>query len=62
MDEKVKTKAITLRPSEVAILHQIGKDYGLASFSAAVRFVLADWMKMKRADYGDGRNSKEKTT
>ena len=50
MDERAKTKSIMLFPSEIATFHQIAKDFGLASLSAAVRFVLNDWMRMKKAD------------
>ena len=42
---KAKTKAITLFPQDIAAFNQIAKDFGLESFSAAVRFVLRDWMR-----------------
>lgn len=45
LNERAEPTSITLFPSDKAAIHQIAKDFGLASFSAAVRFVLRDWMR-----------------
>ena len=43
--ERAKRKTVTLFPDDIVALNQIAKDFGLDSFSAAVRFVLRDWMR-----------------
>lgn len=47
MSEKAKQKMISIYPSDEATLHQIGKNQGLATFSATLRWILRDWNKMK---------------
>lgn len=37
----------TLYEPDMATLHQVGKDNGLASLSAALRYIIHDWKKMK---------------
>ena len=49
MAEQAVGRNISLYPTELAMLQQIAKDHGLGSISAAVRFVLHDWAKMKMA-------------
>lgn len=43
----VKT-SVSLYPEDIALLHQVGKDYGLGSKSAAARHIIREWYKMKR--------------
>lgn len=38
---------VTLYEEDRADLIQIGKDFGLASISATVRFLLNDWKRLK---------------
>ena len=40
-------KNVTLYETHLATLHQVGKDNGLASLSAALRYIIHDWTKMK---------------
>ena len=47
MPEKAKQKMISIYPVDEATLHQIGKDEGLATFSATLRWLMNDWKKMK---------------
>lgn len=49
-DERVKRKMISIYPTDEAMLHQIGKDNGLASFSATLRWLMNDWERMKRRE------------
>ncbi len=37
----------TLYEPDMATLHQVGKDNGLASMSAALRWLINDWKRMK---------------
>ena len=45
--ERVVPKNVTLYETDLAILRQAGKDNGLASLSAALRWIIHDWTKMK---------------
>ena len=45
--EKVIPGSVTLYGADWATLQQIGKDNGLASSSAALRWLINDWRKMK---------------
>ena len=45
--EKVVPGSVTLYGADWATLQQIGKDYGLASSSASLRWLINDWKKMK---------------
>lgn len=47
MPERAKQKMISIYPTDEATLHQIGKDEGLATFSATLRWILRDWKRMK---------------
>ena len=47
-------KNVSLYPSEWMMLDQIAKDYGLGSRSAAVRYILHNWAKMKTAQASTG--------
>ena len=42
-----KQKMISIYPVDEATLHQIGKDEGLATFSATLRWLINDWQRMK---------------
>jgi hypothetical protein len=48
---------ISLYPTERAMLKQIAKDHGLGSISAAVRFVLHDWMKLRKPSSNSPRET-----
>ena len=50
MPEKAKQKMISIYPVDEATLHQIGKDEGLATFSATLRWLMNDWKRMKRRE------------
>ena len=47
MSKKAKQKMISIYPVDEATLHQIGKDEGLATFSATLRWLINDWQRMK---------------
>jgi len=40
-------KNISFYEKDLATLHQVGKDMGLTSLSAAIRYVIHDWKKMQ---------------
>ena len=40
----------TLYEPDMATLYQVGKDNGLASMSAALRWLINDWKRMKRRE------------
>jgi len=57
----VQGKSVTLYPIDWATATQVAKDYGLASVSAGIRFIIRDWMKMRGyptaiKDNGDEHN------
>ena len=45
--ERVIPKNVTLYETDLAILRQARKDNGLASLSAALRWIIHDWTRMK---------------
>jgi hypothetical protein len=45
--EKVIPRNVTLFESDLATLRQVSKDNGLASMSAALRYIINDWKKLK---------------
>jgi len=47
-EQVVVTQNLSIYPEDRAVLHQVAKDYGLASLSAAARFIIRDWVKMKQ--------------
>jgi hypothetical protein len=53
-DEQATGQNVSLYDSERAMIYQVGKDYGLRSFSAALRFILNDWARLKARDNGNG--------
>lgn len=48
--EKV-TKSFTLLPMHVAIIAQVAKDNGQSSDSAALRFILDEWVELKDKEW-----------
>ena len=48
-EQVVVTQNLSIYPEDRAVLHQVAEDYGLASVSAAARFIIRDWVKMKQA-------------
>lgn len=42
---------LSLYPEDVALLHQVGRDFGLNSLSGAARFIIRDWVRMKSNQY-----------
>ena len=40
-------KTVVIHSQDQAVLHQVGKDMGLGSDSAAVRFIIRDWVQLK---------------
>lgn len=52
----VESKTLSLYPAEWAAFWEIAKDHGLASMSAAVRFVLNDFIKSHSNGNGDHHN------
>ena len=47
MSDKAKQKMISLYDADEAMVHQIGKDHGISSFSATLRWLINDWKRMK---------------
>ena len=47
-EERVVTQNLSLYPQDLAVLRQVGKDYGLGSVSAAARLIIREWMQFKR--------------
>ena len=47
MTDKAKQKMISLYDADEARVHQIGKDHGISSFSATLRWLINDWKRMK---------------
>ena len=45
--ERVTARNVTLYETDLAILRQAGKDHGIATVSASLRFIIRDWTKMK---------------
>lgn len=45
----VVTRNISLYPDQDELLAQVARDYGLASISAAVRFIIHDWQRLRKA-------------
>lgn len=50
MTDKVEVKSISMYPQHWAILWQLAKDLGLGSISAAARYVIADWQRLREAE------------
>ena len=48
-EERVVTQNLSLYPSDLAVLQQVGKDFGLGSVSAAARYIIREWLQLKRA-------------
>ena len=48
--ERAVGRNVSLYPREWTMFRQIAEDHGLSSMSAAVRFVLHDWARMKAAE------------
>ena len=52
MDDQARIiKTISLYPDQEAILIKAAKEFGLGSLSAAVRFVINDWVKTKGTEF-----------
>ena len=51
--EKVIPRNVTLFESDLATLHQVGKDKGLSSLSAALRYIIHDWKKIQAQQAND---------
>lgn len=45
--ERVEGKMVTMYPEQWAVLHQLAKDLGLGSVSAANRYVISEFVRMK---------------
>lgn len=41
------TQNLSLYPQDRAVLHQVAKDLGLNSISAAARYIIRDWLKQQ---------------
>lgn len=39
------TQNLSLYPQDKAVLHQVAKDLGFSSVSAAARYIIRDWLK-----------------
>ena len=57
MDKQlVEPRNISMYPEHWAVLHQICKEISLASVSAANRYVITDWQRLKQRELeGNGR-------
>ena len=47
-NESVVSFGVSLYPDDAAMLQQIGKDYGLNSRSATIRFLIRDWARLQQ--------------
>ena len=46
-DGLAKNRNFSLYPEQEAVLVQVAKDNGLGSVSAALRFVVTDWVRLR---------------
>jgi hypothetical protein len=47
--DAVVARNVSLYPEQHAVLIQVAKDTGLGNVSAALRYIITDWVKLKRA-------------
>ncbi len=55
MAEQMITKAYTILPVHIATIKQVAKDNGQSSDSAALRFIIDDWVERCREQAQDDR-------
>ena len=48
MKSKLIIKSYTLTPGQIATIDQVAKDNGELSSSAALRFIISEWVRMQR--------------
>ncbi len=48
--QNTTTRNISLYPEQVDVLEQVAKDIG-GNFSAAVRYIVSDWVRSKAPQY-----------
>lgn len=48
-------KSITMYPEQWALLHQVSKDAGQGTISAGARFLITDWLRLKRLEQHAGQ-------
>lgn len=46
--QQVITQNLSLYPTDRAVLHQVAKDRGLGSVSAAARYIIREWLEAKQ--------------
>jgi hypothetical protein len=55
----VQVKGVSMYPEQWTLLQQLGKELGLNNVSAAMRWIIAEWQRLKRTELlGDGRIEK----
>lgn len=47
--EKMQRFTISMEPTDWAVVFQVAKDMGVASRSAGVRYIIRDWLRLKKA-------------
>lgn len=50
MDEQKVNKTFSIYPTHIAVIMQVAKDHGYSSLSAALRFIITDWVRRVRAE------------
>lgn len=53
MKKTTITKAFILSPKHVAVIHQVAKDNGTSSYSAALRHIIEKFAEYERQQPGD---------
>jgi hypothetical protein len=56
MEKPTITRAFTLWPDHVAVIHQVAKDNGQSSYSAALRHIIEKFMEYERQQQQPGDN------
>lgn len=57
-----KNRNFSLYPEQEALLLQVAKDFGLGSMSAALRFVVHDWLRLRAEKDGYGAELRQVIT
>jgi len=57
--ELMKASSVTLYPVDWATAAQVAKDYGLTGVSAGLRFIIRDWLRLKRQAAPGGNGGEE---
>ena len=50
-DKAAKGRNLSLYPEQEAVLVQTAKEFGLGTMSGALRFVIVDWVRLRRLEW-----------